>query len=76
MTKLLDKAVAAARELSSEEQDEIARTIFEMLDEVKAEPLVLTEAENAAIDRSLLYADRGEFVSDEDVRSIFAKYSR
>jgi predicted transcriptional regulator len=76
MTKLLDKAVAAARELSSEEQDEIARTIFEMLDEVKAEPFVLTEAENDAIDRSLLYADRGEFVSDEDVRSIFAKYSR
>jgi hypothetical protein len=76
MTKLLEHAIEAVRLLPSDQQDEVARTILEMLAEgVNAEPYVLTDEERAAIDRSIEAADRGEFASDEEVRAVFAKYS-
>jgi predicted transcriptional regulator len=74
MTKLLDMAIEAASQLSPEEQDELARTILEIVHGGEDEVYVLSEEENAAIDRSLAYADRGEFASEEEVAALFAKY--
>lgn len=75
MTKLLEMAVEAARQLSPAEQDELARAMFEMVN-ASSEPYVLSAEERAAIDYSLGFADRGEFASEEEVEALFAKYSR
>lgn len=75
MTKLLEMAIVAARQLSEKEQDELARTILAIVnDESDEDVYVLSDEENAAIDRGLEYADRGEFPSDEEVATVFAKY--
>lgn len=76
MTQLLELAIDAARQLSPEEQDELARTILEIVHGTSDEIYVLSDEENAAIDEGLAYADRGEFASDEEVRAIFAKYAK
>jgi predicted transcriptional regulator len=75
MTKLLEMAIEAAGHLSPEEQDDIARTIFDII-EVGAEPYVLSEEDNAAIKRSREAIERGEFATDEQVKAVLAKYSR
>ncbi len=74
MTKLLEMAVEAARQLSPEEQDELARTMLEIVHGADSEVYVLSDEENAAIDRGLEFADRGEFATEEEVAAIFAKY--
>jgi predicted transcriptional regulator len=75
MTKLLEMAVEAARQLSPEEQDEIARTILDIV-EAGAEPYVLSDEEKAAIQRSREAANRGEFATEEQVQAVLSKYSR
>jgi predicted transcriptional regulator len=74
MTKLLEMAVEAAKQLSPEEQDELARTILEIVSGADDEVYVLSDEENSAIDRRLEFADRGEFATDEEVAAVFAKY--
>jgi len=61
MTKLLEQAIAKVRELTDEEQDELALTLLAMMDHVIDEPT------RAAIQEGLAEADRGEFVPDEVV---------
>jgi predicted transcriptional regulator len=75
MTKLFEMAIEAARQVSPEEQDEIARTIFDILD-TGAEPYVLSDEEKAAIERSREAARRGEFATEEQVKAVLSKYSR
>ena len=75
MTKLFEMAVEAVRQVSPEEQDEIARTIFDILD-TDAEPYVLSDEEKAAIERSREAARRGEFATEEQVRAVLTKYAR
>ena len=53
MTRLLEMAVEAARQLSPEEQDELARTILEIVHGADDDVYVLSDEENAAIDRGL-----------------------
>jgi predicted transcriptional regulator len=74
MTKLLAKALEAVRQLSPEEQDDIARTILALVGGDDGESVPLTTDERAAIARSTAEAARGEFASDEDVRAVWAKY--
>ena len=76
MTKLLDMAIEAASQLSPEEQDELARTILEIVNGTDEEVYVLSDEENAAIDEGLAAADRGEFAADEEVAAIFVKYRK
>ena len=76
MTRLLEMAVEAARQLSPEEQDELARTILEIVHGADDDVYVLSDEENAAIDEGLAQADRGEFVSDEEVRALFDRFKR
>lgn len=74
MTKLLEMAVEAARQLSPEEQDELARTIMEIVNGAEGDVYVLSEEEEAAIEEGLAQADRGEFASDEEVAALFSKF--
>lgn len=73
MTDLLEKAVAAARELPPEAQDDIARVIL-MLAQEEAAPVPLSAEERNAIAASKAAAARGEFATDEQVRALWSKH--
>ena len=75
MTKLLDEAVEAARSLSPEAQDDIARVALRLAgpdDEVP--PVALSPEGCAAVGASKAAAARGEFASDEQVRAVWRKH--
>jgi hypothetical protein len=73
MTKLLELAIEAARQLPPDEQDEIARTIMEFTGAESA-PVPLTPDERAAVGRSKAAAARGDFASEDEVRGVWAKH--
>jgi hypothetical protein len=74
MTKLLEQAVEAARKLSPEEQDDIARAIMQLAGQGDMVPLI--DDERTAIARSKAAAARGEFATDEEVRAVWAKHGQ
>jgi hypothetical protein len=73
MTTLLDRAMEAARSLSPEVQDEIARLVLRIAGGEGA-PVALTAEERAAIATSRAAAARGEFATDNEVRAAWAKH--
>lgn len=73
MTKLLDQAIEAVRELPPEGQDDIARLLLQLTRD-DTEPVALSPDERAAISRSKDAAARDEFASDEPVRAAWAKH--
>jgi len=74
MTKLFDQAVEAARSLSAEAQDDIARVVLQLAGADDEPPVPLTPDEQAAISRSKVAASRGEFATDDQVRAVWAKH--
>ena len=74
MTKLLDEAVEAVRRLPSDDQDDIARAIMQLAGSHPSAPAVLSPEERDAIARSKAAAKRGEFATDEQVRTVWAKH--
>ena len=74
MTKLLDRALEAARNLSPAEQDDIARVILRLAGVDDEPPLTLAPEEKAAIERSKAAAASGEFASDQEVRAVWDKH--
>jgi hypothetical protein len=74
MTKLLDRAVEAARGLPPERQDEIARLVLKLAGAGEP-PVALTAAERAAITASRAAAARGEFATDDEVRAVWARHN-
>ncbi len=76
MTKLLDQALEAARGLSPEDQDDIARMILTLVGPAEeASPVPLAPAEKAVVAISkAAAAARGEFATDDDVRAVWAKH--
>jgi hypothetical protein len=74
MTQLLDRAIAAARQLTPSEQDDIARAILALAAPQAAPVTLLTDAEQKAIAKSKAAAARGEFASDADVRAVWVKH--
>ncbi len=74
MTKLLDQALEAVRILPPDAQDDIARIVLELAGQERATPATLTADESASIAASKAAAARGDFATDEEVRSIWAKY--
>jgi hypothetical protein len=74
MTKLLDQALEAARNLSPDEQDDIARIVLRLTGVDDEPPVPLTPDERAAIAASKAAAARGEFATDEQVRAVWAKH--
>ncbi len=73
MTKLLDRAVEAARNLPPDTQDEIARLVLQIAGD-EGPPIALTAEERAAIALSKEAAARGEYATDEQVRAAWAKH--
>ena len=74
MTKLLDDALTAVRNLSPDEQDHIARAMLRLTGADDEAPVALSADECAAIAASKSAAARGEFASDEQVRAAWAKH--
>jgi len=70
MTKLLEKAIARARELPAEDQDAVA-----MLAMAEETPVVAVDEETrAAIREGLEQARRGEFLPDAEIEALCKRY--
>lgn len=74
MTKLLEQALAAARGLPPETQDDIAYVVLRLTGADEEPPVSPTPEEQAAIAASKAAAARGEFATDEQVRAVWAKH--
>jgi hypothetical protein len=75
MTKLLDQALAVARGLPHDAQDDIARIVLRLAGTDDEGSLVhLTPSERSAISISKAAAARGDFATDEEVRAVWSKH--
>ncbi|HEY2615823.1 MAG TPA: hypothetical protein VGI78_00650 [Acetobacteraceae bacterium] len=74
MTKLLDDALEAARNLPPDDQDSIARVVLRLTGMDDEPPVALSTDERAGIAASKSAAVRGEFATDEQVRAAWAKH--
>jgi hypothetical protein len=74
MTRLLDQAIDAARNLPPEAQDDIAHVVLRLTGADNEPPVSLTPDEQAAITASKAAAARGEFATDDQVRAVWAKH--
>jgi hypothetical protein len=72
MTKLLEHAVDSVRALSPEVQDELARLLLQVAGE--EQPVItLTAEERADLAEADAEIARGEFATDEHIRTLLAK---
>jgi hypothetical protein len=74
MTKLLERALEAARALPPDAQDEIAGIVLQLVGADNGPPVSLTAEEEGAVAASKAAAARGEFATDEQVRAAWAKH--
>lgn len=74
MTELLEKAVATARALPPDLQDEIARVMLLLASDDSQPVYQFTPDEEAEQDESEEAERRGDFATDEEVRAIWAKH--
>ena len=72
MTKLLDKAVEAIRNLPSREQDEIAAAILRFAERDEPEPV--DPLHLPAVLRGLAQASKHDYSTDAEVESAFRKF--
>jgi hypothetical protein len=73
MTELLNRAIAEISRLPEAEQDLAAELLFVFMAR-KLPPEPLDDETRAAILKGCAQADRGEFVSDEDMKAFFARH--
>ncbi len=76
MTKLFEMAVEAAQRLSADEQDELARTILEIVGDEKSDIYVLSDDERQAIEASRAQIARGEFATEDEIEAVLNKYAQ
>jgi len=74
MTKLLEQAVEAARNLPAGAQGDITRIVLRLAGADGEPPIDLTADEQAAITASKVAAVRRAFATDDEVRSVWAKH--
>jgi hypothetical protein len=74
MTKLLDQALEAVRDLPPDAQDDIARVVLQLAGADESSPVALLPEERTAIAASKAAAARGEFATDEEVRAVWIKH--
>ena len=73
MTELLEHALETVRALPPNTQDDLARLLLQLAGE--EQPIIpLTDKEAASFDESLKQAEKSEFATDEQIRSIWAKH--
>ncbi len=75
MTQQFEKAVAIVSALPDERQDELARILIHLAGD-ETPTYVLTPEEEADLDASLAEAARGEFATDEEVETVWARFRR
>jgi hypothetical protein len=75
MTKLLDDALEAVRNLPADDQDAIARAVFRLVGTDVEAPVTLGPDERAAIANSRAAAARGEFATSDQVRAVWTKHA-
>lgn len=73
MTKLLEDAIAKVRALPAERQDDAAELMLLLAAQEDA-PVRLDDETRAAVRRGVDQARRGEFVSDEDMATLFKRH--
>ena len=75
MTKLLEQAIRAVRQLPTDAQDEIARAILHLAgSELEAEPV--DPAHLPGVLEGLAQAQRREFATDDEVEAAFRRFDR
>jgi Ca2+-binding EF-hand superfamily protein len=74
MTKLLEKALEAVRQLPADSQDEIARVMLNLADD--GEPQDIDPAHLADVLEGLAQAKRREFATDDEVEAAFRRFDR
>lgn len=72
MSKLHKSAVETVRKLSSDNQDEIARAVLELANEV--EPEAIDPADLPAVLEGLAQAKRGEYASVAEIEAAFRRF--
>ena len=75
MTKLLEKALEAVRQLPSAAQDEIVRAMLTLAGN-EGEPEQIDPAHLPAVLEDLAQAKRREFASDAEVEAAFRRFDR
>jgi hypothetical protein len=75
MTKLLERALKAARQLSPDDQDEVARAVLSLIGD-EAELEEIDPAHLPGVLEGLAQAKRREFSSDEKVEAAFRRFDR
>jgi hypothetical protein len=75
MTKLLDKALEAVRQLPPDSQDEIARAMLTLAGD-DGEPEDIDPTHLADVMESLAQAKRREFASEAEVEAAFRRFDR
>lgn len=73
MTRLLEKALEAVRQLPADAQDEIAQTILRLVGG-EDEPEPIDPAHLPAVLEGLAQAKRGEFATDAEVEAAFRRF--
>ncbi|HYS47251.1 MAG TPA: hypothetical protein VEM36_00605 [Xanthobacteraceae bacterium] len=74
MSKLLEKAIARARELPEEDQDALGAVLLSMTEEESTRVVHLDDETRAAIREGLEQARRGEFVPDGEIAALWKRY--
>ena len=75
MTDLMEKALAAIRSWSAEQQNEAAGMLL-ALDQLGSTAYAASAEELLAIDEGLAQAARGEFASAVEVEKAFARFRK
>ena len=75
MTKLLEKAMEAVRNLPTGSQDEIARAMLQLAAQ-NEEPERIDPRDLPSVLNGLAQAKRGEFASDAEVEAAFRRFDR
>ncbi len=73
MTKLLEQAVAAVRQLPAESQDEIARAMLDLAAH-GGEPEPIDSAHLSDILAGLAEANRGDFATEAEIEAAFRRF--
>jgi hypothetical protein len=74
MTKLLEQAIEAVRQLPPDSQDEIARFVLHLASGEEPEPIDPDHL--PAVLEGLAEAERGEFATDAEVEAAFRGFDR
>ena len=75
MTDLMAKALATVRSWPEQQQNEAAEILL-ALDRLGRGPYAASAAELQAIDEALAQVERGEYATDAEVESAFARFRK